>query len=1028
MINASRRDSRAAKSIGLETDHLKRFGLWPLVLVCWVVVLPDTAFTQQLTVNNNQTVTAQTGAITTWSAIVVGQTSAAVGGVPGGTYVVPTGAAVELAGPNFLIAQQPGSSGLVVVNGGSITALPGSSSEFHIGFNSSGEFIVSNGGTVSSAFLTFVGTNPGSSGVLTVEGQGSTYTNNGSMMIVGNNGAGQLNVLDGGAVSTTAATLQIGGSNTGTALVSGSNSRLSAATTLGVGVTAGSVGNLTVTDGGAATSGTGTYLAFGSGSIGTISVSNGGLLTSPLLVVGNSGTGDLQVQSHGTVAINGTAIVGAFAGASSVEVAGAGASLTANNLIVAGQGNGTMTISNQGSVSVTGGGTFIGGQCPGLASFCPTPVQGGTGTVTVMDPGSVLNAGTMLAIGQFGAGTLSIANGARVSADSVVIGQNAGSTGTLNFGAAAGYAPVAPGTLNAPTVTFGVGTGDIVFNHIDTSGLYVFAPAISGTGAVDVFSGKTVMTGLSNYSGPTTIRGGVLAAGAANVFSPNSGYDVRTGGTLDLNGFSQTVANLSNAGLVTTGAGTPPGTVLTTTNYIGRGGTLHLNTYLGTDGSPSDKLVINGGNADPSFMSITNVGGPGAETTGKGILVVQTINGGTTTVDAFALAGEVRGGAYDYRLFRGSPVSLPDPSVANDWFLRSTFVNGPGPEQPIGPAPPTDPLPPGIWPIIGPELATYGVVQPIARQMGLTTLGTLHERRGDTAAEATCPNDDCRPPVWGRLFGQQINNRYQAFADPRASGQVAGIQSGADLWRGSLIPGHSDAAGLYFAYGNGNASVDGLITNPAATAYILQHTGSLNLNAYSLGGYWTHYGPTGWYIDAVLQGSFYSGNGVTQFANLPISGTGFTSSLEAGYPISLPWFGPGFVLEPEGQIIWQRVSFRDDNDGLGPVGLGTTSGATGRLGMRGKWTITDPSARVWQPYVLVNVWRDWGASATTTFGADPVPLFAQATRLEFAGGLSAKLLPNVSLYAQGGYQFAMSGTDGGRRDGVRGDLGLHYTW
>ena len=37
-------------------------------------------------------------------------------------------------------------------------------------------------------------------------------------------------------------------------------------------------------------------------------------------------------------------------------------------------------------------------------------------------------------------------------------------------------------------------------------------------------------------------------------------------------------------------------------------------------------------------------------------------------------------------------------------------------------------LPPGTYPIIGPELATYGVVQPIARQMGLTTLGTLHER------------------------------------------------------------------------------------------------------------------------------------------------------------------------------------------------------------------------------------------------------------------------------------------------------------
>jgi outer membrane autotransporter protein len=282
--------------------------------------------------------------------------------------------------------------------------------------------------------------------------------------------------------------------------------------------------------------------------------------------------------------------------------------------------------------------------------------------------------------------------------------------------------------------------------------------------------------------------------------------------------------------------------------------------------------------------------------------------------------------------------------------------------------------------------------------------------------------------VWGRLFGQQIDNHYQAFADPRATGQVAGIQTGVDVWRGSLIPGHSDTAGLYFAYGNGNVSVDGLVTNAAATAYILQHTGSLNLNAYSVGGYWTHYGPGGWYIDAVLQGSFYNGNAGTQFANLPTNGTGFTSSLEAGYPIPLPWLGPRFVLEPEGQIIWQRVSFDDANDSLGPVALGTTSGASGRLGLRGKWTINDPAGRVWQPYVLANVWRDWGANATTMFGVDSVPLLEQATRLEFAGGLSAKILPGLSLYAQAGYQFAVSGTDGGRRDGVKGDFGVHYSW
>ncbi len=68
------------------------------------------------------------------------------------------------------------------------------------------------------------------------------------------------------------------------------------------------------------------------------------------------------------------------------------------------------------------------------------------------------------------------------------------------------------------------------------------------------------------------------------------------------------------------------------------------------------------------------------------------------------------------------------------------------------------------------------------------------------------------------------------------------------------------------------------------------------------------------------------------------------------------------------------------------------------------------------------------ANATTMFGIESVPLLAQATWLEFAGGLSAKILPGLSIYAQAGYQFAVSDTDGGRRDGVKGNFGAHYTW
>jgi outer membrane autotransporter protein len=90
------------------------------------------------------------------------------------------------------------------------------------------------------------------------------------------------------------------------------------------------------------------------------------------------------------------------------------------------------------------------------------------------------------------------------------------------------------------------------------------------------------------------------------------------------------------------------------------------------------------------------------------------------------------------------------------------------------------------------------------------------------------------------------------------------------------------------------------------------------------------------------------------------------------------------------------------------------------------WTIDGYNGQVWQPYVRANLWRDWGAEATTLFGIDPVPLIEQATRLEFAGGVTVLLGRGVSLYAQAENQFGLDGAF--LRNGVQGDIGLRYVW
>ena len=184
----------------------------------------------------------------------------------------------------------------------------------------------------------------------------------------------------------------------------------------------------------------------------------------------------------------------------------------------------------------------------------------------VTGAGSTWSNSSGVIIGNLGTGTLTIADGGIVNGP-VTIASTAVAGGTLNIGAGAGSAPAAPGTLTAPSVAFGAGTGMINFNH--TSANYVFAPAISGHGTVNVLAGTTTLTGANTYSGPTNVNAGTLRAGATNTFSPNSPVTVASAGTLDLNGFNQTIPSVTNAGLVSMGTGTAPGTILTTTNYTG---------------------------------------------------------------------------------------------------------------------------------------------------------------------------------------------------------------------------------------------------------------------------------------------------------------------------------------------------------------------------------------------------------------------------------------------------------------------------
>ena len=196
---------------------------------------------------------------------------------------------------------------------------------------------------------------------------------------------------------------------------------------------------------------------------------------------------------------------------------------------------------------------------------------------------------------QSGIGTLTIADGG-VLAGPVVIAANAGSIGTLNIGAGAGSPAAAPGTLTASSVAFGAGTGTINFNH--TSADYVFAPAISGGGAVNVLAGTTILTADNTYTGGTTISAaGTLQLGTGGATGSIVG-NVVDNGTLAFDRSNEMVFGgaISGGGAVSQiGSG---GTILTADNSY-TGGTTITSGFLqlgldGTTGSIVGDVVDNG--------------------------------------------------------------------------------------------------------------------------------------------------------------------------------------------------------------------------------------------------------------------------------------------------------------------------------------------------------------------------------------------------------------------------------------------------
>jgi autotransporter family porin len=471
-------------------------------------------------------------------------------------------------------------------------------------------------------------------------------------------------------------------------------------------------------------------------------------------------------------------------------------------------------------------------------------------------------------------------------------------------------------------------------------------------------------------------------------------------------------------------------------NYIGQSGNLNLHTYLDTDDSPSDQLVIQGNGARAAgvtAINITNVNGPGALTIANGIRVVDAdlAGGATTDPGSFVLGGPVGAGIFEYQLFRGGVGADADD---NDWYLRSV-VNTPPEPPPPPPAPPpvpVDPLPPlpapppppptgPETPLIRPEIPGYTIAPAIAQQMGLAVLDKFHARQGD---EFLLNSNGKASGAWGRIFGQTSDQAYTPAIsgldyqlDPKFDGRIWGLQAGQDLLSQRNDDGSHDRIGLFFAHSGANGDTIGNVL-----AEIQVQSGSLDIDGETLGAYWTHISPFGWYLDSVAMATWLRGDaGSDRGIGADLSGYSLLGSFEGGYQLPL---GGEWVLEPQAHIIWQRVDFSDTRDPFSSIGYDAFDSWTGRLGVRLEGNTIFNGMPV-QPYADANLWQNFGADYSVVFNDRAIVTGTEGTTLEFGAGLSAQLNSESSVW--GGIKYT-TGIDGPAGDGLGGMLGVRMKW
>ncbi len=157
-----------------------------------------------------------------------------------------------------------------------------------------------------------------------------------------------------------------------------------------------------------------------------------------------------------------------------------------------------------------------------------------------------------------------------------------------------------------------------------------------------------------------------------------------------------------------------------------------------------------------------------------------------------------------------------------------------------------------------------------------------------------------------------------------------------------------------------------------------------------------------------------------------IRGDGTTLSLEAGKPLLR--FGQSvWWLEPQAQVIWQRLSLDDRRDLVSTERFDSDNAWTARIGLRlaGDYQLADNG---WQPYFKLNYWHGRSGEDRVRFDDEAIINTQRSRALEAGVGVVGRFNRTISAYAVADYARELGGDRNEKRRIIEGNIGLRADW